>query len=378
MSETDAGKTATPGSTELPARPRPRPWASALPGLRDATRRPAISLRALLLVLVAGGIVAVGHLVEDIADSGPLEMLSPGASIPRWTIVGAVVYMVLIVIVMEREIRQLLGSLRPVVRVPDERYQADAQRMGPPGRTVELVLLGTSTLLVTLLFVVLGSDLHITNDRVGHQSMYLPAAPAAAVVILAGYAVFGWAGLSLVFTTIRSARALGRLSREPVAVNVFDTTDLLPFGRMALVVSLAPAGLIAIFLFGLGQPSSSLGWAVLLLASFASVLALVLPLRGIHHQMSGAKQEAFTGLSAQLAAVHDGWTASDAMPAADVGSLANRTAGLIALRRTVIEMRTWPFQGPIAFGRAVLFAAAPLIYAALSELIKVWITPLVH
>ena len=42
-------------------------------------------------------------------------------------------------------------------------------------------------------------------------------------------------------------------------------------------------------------------------------------------------------------------------------------------------MTTWPFRGTLAFGRALLIASAPLIYAALSEIIRVWwLAPLTH
>ena len=47
------------------------------------------------------------------------------------------------------------------------------------------------------------------------------------------------------------------------------------------------------------------------------------------------------------------------------------------MRKAVQEMTTWPFRDTVAFGRAVLIAAAPLIYTTLSELIRVfWIRPL--
>ena len=58
--------------------------------------------------------------------------------------------------------------------------------------------------------------------------------------------------------------------------------------------------------------------------------------------------------------------------------LNNRVGTLIALRKTVGEMTTWPFRDTLAFGRAVLIASAPLIYTIISELIKAfWIKPLV-
>ena len=50
---------------------------------------------------------------------------------------------------------------------------------------------------------------------------------------------------------------------------------------------------------------------------------------------------------------------------------------LVPLRKAVAELTTWPFRDTVAFGRAVLIASAPLVYAVLNELIRVfWIAPL--
>ena len=58
-------------------------------------------------------------------------------------------------------------------------------------------------------------------------------------------------------------------------------------------------------------------------------------------------------------------------------ALNQATNTLVPLRTTVSQLTTWPFRNTVAFGRAVLIASAPLVYAALSELIRVfWIAPM--
>jgi hypothetical protein len=109
---------------------------------------------------------------------------------------------------------------------------------------------------------------------------------------IAGYVIVGWAVLTLVYGTVRLGRALAAASHEEFVIDPFDTTNLLPFGNIALAVSLAPAGVILILLLGLGQPNSYLSWTVLLGAASASILALLLPLRAIHRQMADAKESA--------------------------------------------------------------------------------------
>jgi hypothetical protein len=140
---------------------------------------------------------------------------------------------------------------------------------------------------------------------------------------------------------------------------------------------LAPAGVIVILLIGYGRPSQPLSWAILLVAMLASVLALILPLRRIHNQMSRAKLDAQATLNAQLRAAYDRLDGGVEIDDATTSVLHNRSATLVALRQTVNEMTTWPFRDTLAFSRAVLIASAPIIYTVVTELIKVfWINPL--
>jgi hypothetical protein len=246
--------------------------------------------------------------------------------------------------------------------------------MRPPDTKVNLVLLASSALIVTVLFVVTGASLPI-DDPAGNPN-FLPADRLAAFAILAGYTALGWAGLSLFYLTIRVGRSLAELCRLPLDINVFDTTNLLPFGNIALASALAPAGVVVLLLLGMGQPSTWLGGSVLLVATASGLLALLLPLRGIHRQMSEAKEAALAKLNERLSRVYDKVTAGG-VDATQPAGLDVRANTLIPLRRTAHEMTTWPFADTVAFGRAVLIASAPLIYTVLNELIKVfWIAPL--
>ncbi|MEX1168545.1 MAG: hypothetical protein WEE50_00240 [Chloroflexota bacterium] len=329
-----------------------------------------------LVVLVAFGIVVAGQFAEDLVDSPPLQMLPPEFSSRRWTLIAVVLYSLLILRLVDRTVRRSLPSFERVLRLEPAAFRAYVHRLRPPDPTTSLVLLAISALIVTVLFAGLGQDLPLTNDPVTGQPLYLPPDPVAAIAILAGYTVVGWAGLSLIYLVVSLGRALGQLCREPLEVDVFDTTKLLPFGNIALASALAPVGIIGIFLFGLGPPTNWLSWSVLLLAGCASVVALLYPLRGIHRQMSDAKEAVLADLNARIANVYRDVSRKE-LDAGAIAGLNARTNTLVPLRRTVHEMTTWPFADTVAFGRAVLIASAPLIYTVLSELIKVfWINPL--
>lgn len=364
-------------SASSPAAARRPDAQSALPQVWLGIKERVFPFRFPLAVIVSVGLVLAGQLVEDSLDSPPMQMLKEPLTISRWTVVIAVLYMVMILKVLEGPVQHALAALQPVVKIDPRAFQRYAGLMDPPGAAAGLVLLAVSTTIVILLIPLSGSELPGAKDPVTRLPTYLSHDGLQSLVELAGYAIFGWAGLRLVYATIRLGRALGQLAREPLDVNVFDTTPLLPFGRIALAVSLAPAGLIAIFLIGLGQPTSWSSWGVLTLATLASVLGLVLPLRGVHHQMWRAKQMILSSLNRDITQIYGELNIPSASETAEIGRLANRTGTLVALRKVVSDMTTWPYADTVAFGRAVLVASAPLIYTALNSLINIFlITPL--
>jgi hypothetical protein len=335
-----------------------------------------VQFPAAFVVIAAVGLVVAGQLAEDLADSPQLELLPPTFSGQRWTLIATVVYMLLITRVVDRTVERSIPSIQRVLKLDGPSVRAHIQRLRPVEVSANLALLAASAIIVTTLFAGMGLDMPVTGNPEAGEPMFLPASPIAALAVLAGYTVVGWAGLSLIYLTVRLGRALGELCREPLEVDVFDTTNLLPFGNIALAGSLAPAGIIVILLLGLGQPEQWFGWSVLLLAAVASVLALLLPLRGLHQQMSAAKDAVLADINARISQVYDEVSRS-AVDATQPPGLDQRTNTLIPLRKTVHEMTTWPFADSVAFGRAILIASAPLIYTVLNELIKVfWINPL--
>lgn len=328
-----------------------------------------------LLIVAAVGVVTAGQIAEDLADSPPLQLLSPETAVRRWTVIFSVLYMLLTSRFVDRLVDRSVGALEGAVDLPEAQFRTYAGAMRRPRPIVNAAVFLLALTSVIALFWGIGLSLP-SDDPVTNAPLYLPASGAAQLLIVLQYAVVGWTILSLVWNTIRRARALGRLSHEKLDVDVFDTTRLLPLGNIALATSLAPAGIIVILLVGYGRPSQPLSWSVLLLATLASVLGLLLPLRGIHRQMARAKAAALAGLNAQIREIYERVSAG-ASDGAETARMSGQVSTLVTLRKTVGEMTTWPFRDTLALGRAVLIASAPLIYTVVSELIKViWITPL--
>jgi hypothetical protein len=327
-----------------------------------------------IVTIVAVAIVAGGQLAEDFADSPPLQMMPPDVLIQRWSVVALVLYALVMWAVIDRTVMRSLPVIRQVVKIDQDSFDEYIQRVRRPSATVELGILIGVVLINLVLFVGLNSDL-LLDDPVTERATKLPENPGAATIIIAGYVVIGWAFLRLIYFGGRLARQLGRLSREPLQINVFDTTDLLPFGNIALALALAPAGVLVILLAGLGAPTNPVGWSVVAEATLVIVLVLLLPLRGIHRQMSAAKDAALGVLNLRIGEVYQAASGDFPTESTEVARVAAATGTLIPLRKTVQEMTTWPFRDTVALGRAVLIASAPLIYTTLSELIRIYLIP---
>ena len=325
-----------------------------------------------VILLVAVALVIVGQLAEDLADSQPLQLLTPSSALRRWTLIAAVVYMLAISLVIDRLVLQSLAALDRLVRIKPDRFRDYMDRMRRPGLAVDIAILATAGVVVAVTFWGLQTSLPI-DDPMTKTPMFLPEGGLAAAAVLIEYTVVGWAVLMLVWTTVRRARALGALSREPLQIDVFDTANVLPLGNIALATALAPAGVVVILLFGFGAPSSPISWALLVLVTLASLVALLLPLRGIHGQMEGAKVRVLSDINQRLRASYDDLRQTKTKSPDEMGGLRNQVGTLIDLRRTVNEMTTWPFRDTLAFGRAVLIALAPLIYTVFNELISIFL-----
>jgi hypothetical protein len=361
-----------PGVTPS-GRARPR---RAAPGTL-ATAGRGLGISPLAILVVAVGLVFAGQLAEDLSDSQPLQLLNPFSALRRWTLIVAVLYSLGISMVIDRMVGQSLTALDRLVRINPQRFGEYMVRMRRQGGISDLVLLAAATAFVAVIFLGLGTSLPI-DDPVTFAPVFLPSNGLAAALVLVEYGIVGWAMGSLVWATVRRTRALGELSQEPLQVDVFDTENVLPLGNIALATALAPAGVVVILLVGFGRPSSALSWTLLILVSFASLFALLLPLRGIHGQMERAKERALADINGRLRASYDELRQNPPPTGPALADLNGRVGTLIALRKTVGEMTTWPFRDTLAFGRALLIALAPLIYTVVNELIKIFFFPATH
>ncbi len=285
---------------------------------------------------------------------------------------AATLVVVLYILIHMRLIKQTtirgLVQLRPTVKIDDTAYEQHVARMMCDRVVVELIIVALAAGLVVLFFVVPASGVR----RLLQQG---PADILAAGVMLLYYLIAFTAVLSVVYTSIRNAVALGALSRRPLQVNVFDPTPLLPFGRISLAQSLAFVGIFLIPLIIVGPPRAGGGWLVLSLSSFG-LMALFAPLWGVHRQIVRERERVLGNISNDLLQVQQALTKAPPTEVEQLKALADRTDLLISFQKHILAAPSLPFRDFGAVIRASIAAASPLIYLVLNQLVQTYIFPM--
>jgi hypothetical protein len=277
------------------------------------------------------------------------------------------IYLLIYLGLLKQEAVQGLVGLRPAVLVDDAEYDAHARRILRANPWIELGLAALAGAAVWALF---GESL----GKVSQAARGAWTAPLVVSFVAAIYALFGWLLLTLVYTGIRCARALGHLAQRPLAVNVFDPLALQHFGRLSLLpsISFATVSLIPLILYG----PPRLGGYVIIPLALISLLALLAPIWGVHRQMVRAKEAAQDAIHAQLARAQEIALRVPEVDPQELKAAADRTALLLNLRRAIREGPNWPFQTEAAVARAITAAVSPLIYFILNELLSAYVVPL--
>ncbi len=296
---------------------------------------------------------------------------TPIGLLPGWLLLPVLtIYMMLVWRLLRRRTVQALRALRPSVRISDETYNGIARHMLRTRRDTYLGLAAATLVIVLALFLLLGKPMPAYDD------VFLPTDNAfLAAAIVASYTFFGWIGLSLSYDSLAHASGLRTLSKQPLLLNVLDASNVLEFGRLSLWHSATLAGIIFIPLLSLGPPTG-IGFIVLALTLVGSVLTLILPLWGVHHQMVGIKDGATQKINTQLGEVHAALMDESYLSSEALDDLASRTEKLSLLRGHILKAPSWPFRDLGALVRALAAATSPLIYIILTAIIQRYVVPL--
>lgn len=309
---------------------------------------------------------AAGQIIEYVL-SERFRGLAPEFRIgDALVMVGFVIYVLLYLWVLKQESPAELLALRPSVLVSDEQYDVHVRRMLQADWRIELGLLSLS---VAMAFGLYAAPIR----RLVEALRGLWAWPLLVVFLGCVYLSLIWLLLVLVYTGVRYGRALRSLTRCPLALNAFDNSHLLPFGRLSLLASLWLVGIVLIPLVTLGPPTSG-GYVVIGLSAI-SLLVLFVPLWGVHRQMAQARSIVLCTIQEQFLHLQEALLQQKGPEAESLKALAERASHLGSLHKMVSDAPTWPFARGGGTLRAVLAAASPLIYFLLTQLISSYLFP---
>jgi hypothetical protein len=281
------------------------------------------------------------------------------------TFVAILLYTLMSLRFLKQKALSALFDLRPAVLISDEAYDRHVQRMVGARWGIELGLVAAATGIVVPLFMMDADMINAVSGQSGGWAML--------ALMAFTWVLLGWLLLSLVYASIRQARALGALARCPLSFNVYDPSNLLPFGRLSLWHGLVITGLVMIPLILVGMPTQA-GLPVVGV-SIVSLLAVFIPLWGVHEQISRAKAKALSAMNSQLLEIQAQWLDPLNHSADESKRLSDRINMLLTLRKVAAESPSWPFKSEAALVRAVIAAASPIIYFFLNQLILRFLLP---
>ncbi len=322
------------------------------------------------VVLLCTVLALLEQLVEYRLRGRLLSSITPNTALRLMAVPAMIAYIMVALPVLKDSTVRALGQLRPVVEVSDQEYMRHVLRIVCIRPLVEMVLFGMSVVVVVGYLVVLRQPTPMSGG-----SATLPSNPFDAGLILFVYILLGWLLYTLIYTSVRLGTGLGALARQPLTVNVFDPTLLLPFGRLALRHSLTLVGLILVLVVPLGRPTEFVDYLVLGLLSLGALASLVFPLRGVRLQVRRAKDETMHHIYDQYCDVQASLLGRRYIAQEDLQQLTDRANELSDLRKLVLSGPDWPFRDATAVLRAVLTTLSPVLYFVITELIRVYLLP---
>ncbi|MDX1649499.1 MAG: hypothetical protein R3263_06565, partial [Myxococcota bacterium] len=196
-------------------------------------------------------------------------------------------------------------------------------------------------------------------------------------------ALFWWLTAQGAALLLIQARRFHDLALSRLRVDLFDPASLAPFGRLAVRNALLVSGAVALGVALAATPDARAAWllrievarGVGLLALFLAagaacgLVALALPLLGVHRRLRREKEAALARLARALPR-HDAATQAAAASEGGGATEPTRTAALLVVRDALEAAPEWPLDASMLrrFGLyALLPAASWLLRLALEE-----------
>jgi hypothetical protein len=331
--------------------PKDVPFMKQHPTIFDrifSRERPAwIKISAsLLLLLLPFGIAYFDGSLNEILDQGLVRifLVAPVITIYIW----------LVSPVMSRRGDEIIRSIRPLVPLDDESFDSmisAAIRVNP---LYELGIFGGG--------VILGL-LTAGGNALGENSNLLKVYWILSSAFMNGLLLW------TIFIAVTSTRVHAALHRQPLRIDIFDSSPFEPIGRQGLLLAMVFVGgsTISLILSFQMESIASLGfWVGYILMVMVSALIFFLSMRPTHKVLAAAKkreheaiQQHITSACRELVKRLDGSQATHDL-AAEINALA-------VYEQRIGAARTWPYNTTML--RTLFFSVLIPLGSAMARLV---------
>lgn len=330
-------------STESCAEPAGSLWARLI-----ARRRSPLITLAISLLLVLAPLVAayLDGFLDDLLSGGRLRLLLSPAAV--------IIYILVVAPIVERAEAGVVDAFRPMVLVDDDRFDrlvVEASRLNPIGEAIAIGL---------------GAFFGLWWGQTwfsGAEGFWLKL-----VLIPSAGLMFGLLAWTF-YGAVAGTRLMAELHRQPLRIDILDTTPFWPVGRHSLVVALVSVGGIVLgMVFGLAR-DNILDWRTWLVYSVLAVVPVLLfflMMRPTHSVLAAEKKRELTAVQTKI---QRGWRTLMARMDAeeDTGTLGADINGLVAYEERLQAASTWPYD--TAMLRTLFFSVILPGAAALARVI---------
>ncbi len=196
--------------------------------------------------------------------------------------------------------------------------------------------------------------------QVGEWSPVIAWHRLLALSIGVAFALFGNA-------IVQVSRRLSRLAMADAAIDAFDARRQRPFVQQGLTNGgLVTGFLCLISLFVIDHGANPMLLAIAASGAVLTVVAVLLPMRGVRHRIRVAKMELLVACDAEIKAF------ADELKNERPGPPAGRLSDLVAFRSQVERLREWPFDTS-AIRRVVVYLLLPLLTWLLTVALQPWV-----
>lgn len=326
--------------------------ATSLWGRLVGRRRPLwMTLGTGLLLVLAPAVAAyLDGLLEEILSEGTWRLILGPAVV--------ILYILVVAPLVQRAEARVIDAFRPLVLIDDARFErlvAEASRINPVGE-------GVSFFLGTAFGLWVGQSWLADADAFWLKWVVIPSAGLM-------FGLLAWT----IYVAAASTQINAELHRQPLRVDLFDTTSFWPVGRQSLIIALVFFGGIVLGMVSSLGEQSIRDWRNWLLYGFLVLVAITLfflNMRPTHRLLAAEKKRELDAVQrnllqscrALMAQIDTG--ESRGTLGADINALA-------AYEKRVQATSTWPYN--TAMLRTLFFSVVLPIVAALARILaELW------